>query len=112
EQRGRIMARNSCRNGWLGSLNARLTTTISLVRGQRIEVIADVFNVPNLISARWGRNLNATTGPVVRMLVLTGWDAANDRGIYRLPVGGLPRRGVVDDAASRWRIQLGARYWF
>src|SRR5207244_8402028 len=49
EQRGRIMARNNCRNGWLGSLNARLTTAVPLSSGQQFEIIADIFNLPNLI---------------------------------------------------------------
>ena len=109
EQRGRIMARNSCRNGWLGSLNARLTTTVPVAGGQRLEIIADIFNVPNLISSRWGRYWDTTTGPSVRMLRLRGWDATNARGIYRLA---LPARGVRDVVASRWRMQLGARYVF
>jgi hypothetical protein len=109
EQRGRIMARNSCRNGWLGSLNARLTTTVPLMGGQHLEITADVFNVPNLINSRWGRYWDTTTGPSARMLTLRGWDTANGRGIYQLA---LPRRGVVDDVASRWRMQLGARYAF
>ena len=109
EQRGRIMARNSCRNGWLGSLNARLTTTVPVAGGQRLEIIADIFNVPNLISSRWGRCWDTTTGPSVRMLRLRGWDATNARGIYQLA---LPARGVRDVVASRWRMQLGARYVF
>jgi hypothetical protein len=112
EQRGRIMARNSCRNGWLGFLNARLTEAVPMAGGQRIEITADVFNVPNLISSRWGRYLDATTGPSVPLLQLVGWDAVNTRGIYRLSNNRLPARGVVDDVASRWRIQLGARYVF
>src|SRR2546425_13237830 len=112
KQRGRIMARNSCRNGWLGSLNARLTTTVPVAGGQRLEIIADIFNVPNLISSRWGRYFDTTTGPSVTLLNLVGWDAVNTRGIYRLSNNRLPARGVVDDAASRWRIQLGARYVF
>ncbi len=112
EQRGRIMARNSCRNGWLGSLNARLTTTVPMAGGRHLDIIADAFNVPNLISSRWGRQLDATAGPSVKMLRLTGWDTTtpNARGIYQLAP--LPRRGVVADVASRWQIQLGARYAF
>ena len=108
-QRARVMARNSCRNGWLGSLNARLTTTVPLAGGQRLDIIADIFNVPNLLSSRWGRYWDTTTGPSVRMLQLRGWDATNARGIYQLA---LPRRSVVDAIASRWRLQLGARYGF
>ena len=112
EQRGRIMARNSCRNGWLGVLNARLTKAVPMAGGRHIEVTADVFNVPNLISSRWGRYFDTTTGPSVTLLNLVGWDVVNTRGVYRLSNNTLPARGVVDDVASRWRIQLGARYVF
>ena len=109
EQRGRIMARNSCRNGWLGSLNARLTKAVRLAGDRQLEMSADIVNMPNLINSRWGRYLDTSYGPSVRMLSLKGWDAANARGIYQLA---LPPRGVVDAAASRWRMQLGARYAF
>ncbi len=109
EQRGRIMERGSCRNGWLGSLNARLTTTVPLAGGQHVEITADVFNVPNLISSRWGQYRDATTSPSVPLLRLVGWDAVYGRGVYTPE---LPQRGVVEDVASRWRVQLGARYGF
>ena len=111
EQRGRIMHRNSCRNGWLGLLNARLTKAVSAAGGQYVEITADVFNVLNLISSRWGRSRDVTTGPSVALLQLVGWDAVNGRGIYQLPKS-LPARGMVDDFASRWRMQLGVRYVF
>ena len=109
KQRGRIMGRNSCRNGWLGSVNARLGTTVALRGGRYLEITADIFNLPNLIEPRWGLYRDVTTGPSVPMLKLVGWDPGNLRGVYQLE---LPKRGVVEDAASRWRMQLGARYAF
>lgn len=108
-QRGRIMRRNSCRNGWLGALNARLTTTVPLVGGQYLEIVADIANVANLIEPRWGQYRDVTTAPSVPLLKLVGWDAANGRGVYMLE---LPQRGLAEDAPSRWRMQLGARYSF
>jgi hypothetical protein len=109
KQRGRIMQRNSCRNSWLGALNARLTTTLLLVRGQYIQIVADIANVANLIEPRWGQYRDVTTGPSVPLLKLVGWDSSNGRGVYTLE---LPQLGLVEDAPSRWRIQLGARYAF
>jgi hypothetical protein len=52
-----------------------------------------------------------TTGPSVTLLRLVGWDSVYERGVYQLAPR-LPARGAVDDAGSRWRIQLGARYAF
>lgn len=111
QQRGRIMRRGSCRNGWLDVLNARVTTMLPLAgAGQHLEVTADVFNLPNLISPRWGRHRDITSGPSVTLLSLAGWDSTNVRARYRVPPR-LPARGVLDDASSRWRVQLGARYY-
>jgi hypothetical protein len=109
EQRGRLMGRGSCRNGWLDLLSARLMTTIPLAGRQQLEMTADVFNVPNLIRARWGRRFDTTTDPAVPLLRLRSWDPVAARGVYQLS---LPARNVADDAASRWRVQLGARYAF
>ena len=114
EQHGRILARNSCRNGWLGFVNLRLAKTVSLPAQRSLEIAADVFNFLNLLSSRWGR-YRATmdgisvTGATLRLLELGGYDAANGRGVYRVS---LPARNKVVDAASRWRVQLGARYRF
>jgi len=65
--------------------------------------------VPNLIEPRWGQYRDVTTGPSVPLLKLVGWDPANLRGVYQLE---LPKPGVVEDALSRWRMQLGARFAF
>jgi carboxypeptidase family protein len=111
-QRGRIMTRNSCRNGWLGYFNLRLAKTVSPSAGHRgAEFAADIFNILNLLSSRWGRyRATATTDvPSVMMLQLVGHDAVKGRGVYRLI---LPARNQVLDAASRWQVQLGARYMF
>lgn len=109
EQRGRIMARGSCRNPWLGTLNGRLTTMLPVTGDRRrLEITADVFNIPNLLSGRWGRQRDITTGPSVTLLTLDSLEVGKERGRYALR---LPPDGVVDQA-SRWRIQIGARYHF
>jgi len=46
---------------------------------------------------------------VMRLLELVGYDPTRGRGVYNvLPVN---RKQIVIDA-SRWRLQLGARYTF
>jgi len=108
-QRGRVMARNSCRNGWLGSFNLRLAKTVTLSAGHAVEIVADVFNVLNLLSSRWGsyRATAMTDVPAVTLLRLVGYDAAKGRGVYRLTP--LARNQIVP-SASRWQVQLGVRY--
>jgi hypothetical protein len=109
EQRGRMLRRNSCRNPWVGGLNARLTKVVGWRNGQSLEIGADVFNVLNLLKARWGQYRYTVLGPSVQLLTLRGYDAANQRGIYApMPV---TRNRVLEDA-SHWRAVLSARFVF
>jgi hypothetical protein len=109
EQRGRILRRNSCRNPWVGGLNARLSRMVRVRDGQLLEIDADVFNVLNLLNSRWGLYRYTVFGASVQMLGLRGYDALNQRGIYAfMPV---VRNRVLEDA-SRWKVVLSARYLF
>lgn len=104
KQRGRIMRRNSCREHWQTVLNARLSSVIPTARGQSIELVADLFNVLNLFDRDWGVQRFHSGA-----LELVGYDEANGRGIYNVMRFD---RGVRDEEATRWRLQLGARYGF
>ncbi|HEV8509284.1 MAG TPA: hypothetical protein VGQ48_02405, partial [Gemmatimonadales bacterium] len=109
-QRGRLMARNSCRNPLFGTLHARVTKDIPTVAGQSLELTADVYNVLNLLNRRWGRSrLNALNPPVQPLLRLVGYDASAGRGIYRPQI---PALGQIQDLASRWQVELSVRYAF
>lgn len=44
------------------------------------------------------------------MLRLTGYDIGAGRGIYQLLP--LPEQDQTDDLASRWQVEVGARYAF
>jgi hypothetical protein len=109
-QRGRIMRRNSCRGHWTTLLNARLSRPFGLGNGQSVELMADLFNALNLFDRSWGvqRTVASFQGDP-EILELIGYDQANGRGIYNVfPVD----RNVRDDGATRWRMQLGARFVF
>jgi hypothetical protein len=109
-QRGHVMRRNSCRGSWTTLLNARFSKAFGAGEGHTIELISDVFNVLNLVNRDWGvRREAASALGDVTMLYLTGYDQAKARGIYEvLPVD----RRARDVEATRWRMQLGARYTF
>jgi len=108
-QRGRIMVRNSCRNAWFGTLNARLTKTFPTVAGQSIELTADMYNVLNVVNPGWGQSRVTTLNPSTPMVRLVGYDASAGRGIYRLQLPGLRQ---IQDLASRWQMELSVRYVF
>ena len=76
------------------------------MQGQSLELTLDVFNLLRLLGTDWGavRSVDGTG-----LLQLVGYDAALGRGIYTTQI---PRRRALDADASRWRMQLGARYSF
>jgi hypothetical protein len=88
KQRGRLLARNSCRNPWFGVLSARVTKGFSTFAGQSLELTADLYNVLNLLDRDWGQSRVTTVEPSATMLSLAGYDAAAGRGIYRLQLPG------------------------
>ena len=108
-QRGRILARNSCRNPWFGTLNARVTKAVPTVSGQSLELTADVYNLLNVLDRNWGQSRVTTLDPGVPMLSLVGYDGTAGRGIYRLQLPGLRQ---IQDFASRWQMELSLRYVF
>ena len=85
-----------------------MTKTVR-IDGQTLELGADIFNLLNLINRQWGQYRFTTLDPSVPMLKLAGYDAVNGRGVYQLE---LPPRNQILDSASRWQLQLGARYVF
>ena len=109
EQRGRIVARNSCRNPWFGTLNARLTKALPTAAGGSIDVAVDLYNVLNLLNSNWGisRYDGLTFG--TDLVVLRGYDTTAGRGIYEFR---LPPRNQVDDLVSRWQMEISVRYAF
>ncbi|MFI5310419.1 MAG: TonB-dependent receptor domain-containing protein [Gemmatimonadales bacterium] len=115
-QRGHLMARNSCRNPAVQSLDVRLAKTTRVWGTRGVEIAADIFNLPNLLYHGWGLARETTSGEALELLQVSGWDAGANRPRYTIPnIGGVPvfpsRNHVLVDA-SRWRMQLGARYNF
>ena len=112
-QRGRIMTRNSCRNPFQTFLSARFTKALPTLHGQSVELSWDIFNLPRLLGQvldnNWGEVRSTSSFENLNLLTLTGYSAAMGRGVYRLS---LPQRRQVNVNASRWQMQLGARYRF
>jgi hypothetical protein len=112
-QRGRLLRRNSCRQPWVTSLEARLTEVIPTGHGRSLELSADLFNVLNFLDGAWGLN-RFTNGDGdgldrVPLVELVGYDAEHGRGVYQVLA---PHFREVDQEGSRWRLRLGTRYVF
>jgi hypothetical protein len=117
DQRGRIMARNSCRNPWVSFVDLRFTKYIPTLSGQALELSADVFNLLNLIDGDWGLVRETNLFEQRTLLNLVGYDTrgtpttADDRGRYTLSTNNFFRERV-QVGSSRWRMQIGAKYLF
>lgn len=111
-QRGRILARNSCRNPWFGTLNARFSKGFPTAAGQSVELTADVYNVLNLVNRRWGLYRVTAPAPAWPMLRLRGYDTIAQRGIYEPTLPTLRDVQDLEGRWSRWLAELGIRYTF
>lgn len=114
ENRGRIIAPNSCTEPWRNRVDTRFTFKVPTIGGQRAELVFDIFNVLNLLNQDWGRNKGVQFA-TIDLLQLRGWDDANNRGIFDLNRVNLDDAGNADpytvfDTSSRWQAQIGFRY--
>jgi hypothetical protein len=108
-QRGKIMRRNSCQSYWTTLVNTRLSRPMALGHGQVLELMVDIFNLPNMLFNGWGvHRVGNFTGDFY-LLELTGYDQAKQRGIYSVLTRAVR---CAMTKATRWRMQLGARYTF
>jgi hypothetical protein len=76
-QRGRIMARNSCRNPSFYRLDVTVEQGLPQVRGNRLALRADIFNFANLLNNDWGKIRSATGNANTGLLAARGFTSAN-----------------------------------
>ena len=118
EQRGRILARNTCETPWSHRLDLRVSQSIE-ARGFSAQVTLDMLNVLNFLNSSWG--FVQTANPVVHLFRVRR--DHEDLGIDPLVaryIGAMRRdreTGKVRAArpfapempTSQWRAQLGVR---
>ena len=110
--RGQIAERFGAVNPWYSNVDFRILQDFAFGSGknrQGFQASLDILNVANLISSSWGvRQVAApsATSP----LTLKEFDNAGDPVFYFTG----PKSTFVDDPGlySRWRLQLGLRYFF
>lgn len=106
-QRGKIVARNSCRGQWVNTSNASLRQSLETMRGHDVSLQLEVFNVLNLLNSSWGllRLPNETILQHVRQTLGTApqpvfhFDAAN-------------AGTSTQNLESGYQLQLSLRYSF
>jgi hypothetical protein len=108
EQRGRIMARNSCREPWSNTTIASVRQAIPIGR-PGLELELDAFNVLNLLNGRWGLTRQAVPA-LLEHVGQTSAPVQSSQPIFRF-----------DATAQRWstlgnesvfQLQMAVRYRF
>ncbi|WP_224372849.1 TonB-dependent receptor [Hyalangium versicolor] len=115
EAKGGFVQRGACRNPWQNTVDVRLGwNSPEWIKGQHLEVQADIFNFLNLINSDWGLSEQDASFEThaSQFLRAVGYDAANNRPIYTFAEPTSVRTVVLSPTRSRWRVQLGAKYVF
>ncbi len=108
DQVGTIATRNSCRNPWFNSLDLRFSWQLPTARGQRLEVLVDLFNVLNGIKSDWGKFMGVF-GSRQNLLEAEGFDPVSGNVIYSVNDRFGEERPIGFDP-FQFQAQLGIRY--
>ncbi|HEX2868516.1 MAG TPA: carboxypeptidase regulatory-like domain-containing protein [Ignavibacteriales bacterium] len=108
EHRGQVMERNGAYAPWSHQIDFRFVQEVPLFAGHQFEISLDVLNLPNLIKSNWGwvKSVNFQNDSVIKYL---GVDA-NKKPVFSFKDKSDPFQN--DFIASRYQMQLGARYSF
>jgi hypothetical protein len=116
QQRGRIMARNSCRSPWMHLTNLAVLQALHGARAQALTFELQVFNVLNLLSARWGRvqlpsgAALANTSQIALLSQIGETRGPPGQPIYRFDP--TMRRYTFDSFDTYYQIQMAVRWNF
>lgn len=125
EYKGQIVPRNTGRAPWIHQFDINITQEIPVWDGHKLELILNIQNVGNLINDEWGleKRPRGSFGRAVN-LVSPGHFPIPQRGkgnqygyyIYRYPENNAASVNTFyihpNGLASRWAVQVGARYSF
>ncbi|MQA92667.1 MAG: hypothetical protein GEU90_21000 [Gemmatimonas sp.] len=103
---GRIAERNGGASPWSGRIDLRVSRSLPTVRGQSVELVADIFNLANLLNSEWGGRYNL--GGKRTLLNVRGFDQESSEYIYEVN----ENVGTVRMSGDPYQIQVGLRYAF
>ncbi len=103
---GRFSPRNGGWSPFRGQTDLRIARNIGIVRGQSIELTADIFNVENLLNRQWGGQYNL--GTALQLMAVSGFNQSTKKHTYRVNES----VGAAVKSGTPYQIQVGARYRF
>jgi hypothetical protein len=108
-QRGRILARNSCREPWVHTTAASLRQALPIGR-QVLEAELGLFNLLNLLDRDWGRRRVATTQVLLQHVGQVVGSSGQPEPLYRFDEAAAEL--TTNRAESAFQLQFGMRYRF
>jgi hypothetical protein len=106
ESFGKVAERNGGENPFNATIDLRLIKNIKTIKGQALELSADVFNFANLLNKEYGVDNNL--GRSRNLYSIQGFNQTAQTYNYRVESG----VGVRPINGTPWRVQLGVRYAF
>jgi carboxypeptidase family protein len=108
-QRGRIVARNSCRGSWVHTTNASVRQSLPAMWGHGASLQLDVFNLLNLLDKDWGlyRVPNAV---LLQHVGQTAGPTSVSQPVFRFDL--MRARYNTENVESAYQVQLALRYSF
>jgi TonB-dependent receptor-like protein/carboxypeptidase family protein len=106
-QRGKIVARNSCRGPWVNTSNASLRQSLETMRGHDVSLQLEIFNLLNLLNSSWGllRLPNAALLQHVRQTLGT-----SPQPVFHFDTANAATS--TQNLESGYQLQLSLRYSF
>jgi hypothetical protein len=113
EHRGQIAERFGLLNPWYTNLDLRIQQDVGFARGSRkhgFQVSLDVMNLANLVNSNWGVRKIADPRATSPLLFTNAFDGSGNP-IFNFT--GPSETFIGDpDLLSRWRAQIGVKYFF
>ena len=114
KHRGEIAERFGELNPWYNNVDLRVLQDVGLYTGAKkhsVQLSLDVLNVGNLLNSDWGVRKVADVSATSPLRVVPNATGANGGPVLNFTG---PDKTFIDDPdiLSRWRVQLGLRYFF
>jgi hypothetical protein len=116
--RGQIAERFGALNPWYSNVDLRILQDFAFggITRHNFQLSLDVLNVGNLISSKWGVRKAASAAATSPLRLVTDGAGVPQFDVNGAPVLNFtgPAETFIDDPSifSRWRAQLGLRYFF
>jgi hypothetical protein len=115
DYRGKIVPRNSSRDSWSHSLDARLAQDLPVpgLSTHQLQFTVDIINLLNLINRDWSKSFYVSNqNDVPWTLQGSNYGVDSTTGQQRIYWTTRANRYSLSQLGSRWQIQIGLRYKF